>query len=214
MIVIASYNGQNFVPPLLSDLASFNIPNDKICIVSNKSDNPEFLKYLDEIKTQGYNVLHNPRSTYALGAFKYAIDNLKDDVWYGMQDSYRIKEDIFSYVRPKLTDKNMYTFLTFAPGVWDSNDDRFILNMKFGTTKYSKGIFASSIFALDSVIQKVKNDWFIPTNKIEDMASERAVSVVFDRHGIEINGLGLYDPPKTSDPNGYSFFSKTYGGRK
>jgi hypothetical protein len=214
MIVIASYNGLEFVPNLLTDLKNFNISNNKICIVDNKSTDQNFLNYLEQLKKEDYNILHNPKSTYALGAFKYAIDNLKDDVWFGMQDSYRIKQDIFSYVTSKLTDKNMYTFLTFASGVWDSNDDRFILNMKFGTTKYSKGIFASSIFALDSVIQKVKNDWFIPTNKIEDMASERAVSVVFDRHNIEINGLGLYDPPKTSDPNGYPFFSKTYGGRK
>jgi len=210
MIVISTYNGQDYLPHLLKDIKEFNISNDKICIVDDKSTDMLFVKYLVDLKKDGYNILCNPVVSYELGALKYAHDNLKDDVWYSMQDSIRLKYNIFDEIRPKLTNKNMYTFLTFAPGIYDNMDDRTFLTLHYGTLHYSKGIFTNSIFALDEVIQRVKNDWYIPKNKIEAAGSERGISVVFERHGIEINSLGIYDPPKTSDPNGYPFFYKIY----
>jgi len=213
MIVIVTHNGEKCLKNLLSDINNFNIPNNKVCIVDNLSTNEIHLQYLQDIQKVGYNILYNPKSTYEVGAFKYALENLHDDVWFCMQDSIRLKEDIFSSVIPKLTEKNVYTFLTLAPGIFDDINDRRILSMNFGTMKYSKGIFGCSMFALDSVFQKVKNDWFIPSNRTEAAACERTLSVVFDRHEIEIKGLGIYDPPKTSDPDGYSFFSKVYSGR-
>lgn len=213
MIVIATHNGKNYLKDLLSDIKSFNIPNNKVCIVDNLSTNQSDLEYLEQLKKEDYNILHNPKSTFELGAFVYATNILKDGVWFSMQDSIRIKEDIFSYVIPKLTLNNIYTFLTFTYAKYDNNDDRRFLMSRYGTMKYSKGVYASSIFALDEVVEKVKNDFVIPQNKIDAAGSERGVAVVMDKHNIEINGLGEYLPEKTSDPNGYSFFQKIYGAR-
>jgi glycosyltransferase involved in cell wall biosynthesis len=213
MIVIASHNGEKYLKDLLADIKRFNISNNKVCVVDNLSTEESHLEYLKKLKEEGYNILYNPKSTYELGAFKYAVDNLKDDVWFSMQDSIRIKYDIFSEVKPKLTPDNMYTFLTFPYAAYDNNDDRTFLLMRYGTMKYSKGVYASSIFALDEVVQRVKDDWFIPRNKIDAAGSERGVAVIFDRYNIEINGLGIYEPNKSSDPEGYPFFSKIYGGR-
>jgi glycosyltransferase involved in cell wall biosynthesis len=218
MIVIATHNGaikdgQPFLPDLLSDIRGFNIPNNKVCVVDNLSTDQSHLEYLNELKKENYNILYNPISSFELGAFKYGVDNLKDDVWFFMQDSIRIKLNIFEYVIPRLTEKDVYTFLTFQTGMFDDHNDRAFLSIHFGTTYYSRGIYASSIFALDEVIQSVKNDWVIPRSKTEAAACERAVAVVFDRHNIRIHGLGEYEPDRSSDPNGYTFFSKIYGKR-
>jgi hypothetical protein len=213
MIVIASHNGEIHLKNLLKDISSFGIPNNKVCVVDNLSDSPSHLNYLKLLKEQEYNILYNPKSTYELGALKYAIENIQDDVWFSMQDSNRIKYNIFSEVTPKLTKNNIYTFLTFQRGIYDSPDDNTFLLMKMGTLYYSKGIFASSIFALDEVIQKTKNDWIIPTSKIESQATERALSIVFDRHNIEICGMGIYDPNKIDKDDGYPHFRKIFGGR-
>ena len=67
---------------------------------------------------------------------------------------------------------------------------------------------------LDEVAKKVKNDWILPSNKIEAMAMESGACIVFDKYGIEMKGLGVYDPPKTGDPNGYPHFYKIYAARK
>lgn len=213
MIVIVTHNGEKYLRDLLSDIQGFNMPNNKVCIVDNLSTDKPHLEYLENLKKEEYNVLHNPHSTYELGAFVYAVNMLKDDVWFGMQDSIRIKQDIFAYVTPKLTASNMYTFLTFPCNTYDNSDDRNFMLLHYGTTKYSKGVYASSIFALDEVVQKVKKDLFIPRNKLDAAGSERGVAIVMDRHNIEINGLGLYLPDKSSDPEGYPFFSKIYGAR-
>ena len=213
MIVIATHNGEKYLKDLLSDIKGFKISNSKVCVVDNLSTDKSHLEYLEQLKKEDYNILHNPKSTYELGAFIYATDMLKDDIWFSMQDSIRIKEDIFSYVIPKLTQNNIYTFLTFPYATYDNNDDRRFLLLNFGHMKYSKGVYASSIFILDSVMQKIKHDFIIPRSKLDAAASERGVAVILDKHNIEINGLGEYVPEKTSDPNGYSFFSKIYGAR-
>lgn len=213
MIVIATHNGKNLLTDLLADIKGFEIANETICIVDNKSTKQESLDYLQELKTQGYYVLHNPKSTYEVGAYKYALDNFKDSVWFLMQDCNRLKYNIFKEITPKLTPDNVYTLLTFPTGMYDSNYDRMFLNLHFGTTYYSKGIYANTIFALDEVIQKVKDDWIIPQSKLDTAASERALATVFDRHKIKIIGMGEYNPSKSTDPNGYPHFWHIHGGR-
>jgi len=216
MIVLATYNGKKFLEGLLDDIKSFKIFNEDVCIVDNNSTNKDHLEYLIKLKNENYNILYNKRGGYDIGAFKYALDNLKSDVWFCMQDSIRLKQDIFSYVTPLLTNKNVYTILTVPPGLYDNVDDRMFLSLHYKTTQYSSGMFPSSYFALDEVMQKVKNDWYIPTNKIESMGMERGMCVVFDKYGIEIKGLGVYNSTRTGDStkNGYPFFYKIYGGRQ
>jgi GT2 family glycosyltransferase len=213
MIAIVTHNGEPVLKNLLDDISSFNVPNNEVCVVDNLSTTESHLLYLEKLKNEGYNVLHNPDPHWEIGAFKYAIENIKSDVWFCMQDSIHIKQDIFSYVTPKLTENNVYTFLTGPCGLWDDHNDKFLLNLHFGTMTYSKVIFGNMMFAKNSVLQRVKDEWFIPSNRTEAAASERGVSVVFDRHNIKIIGLGYYDPPKTGDPNGYPFFQKIYTGR-
>jgi len=213
LVVTTTYNGKDLLKNLISDINSFGIKNEEICIVDNKSTDEEHLKYLEELKNNDYVVLYNTYGGFNIGGYKYALDNLKADVWFCMQDSIRIKQDIFSYIIPKLTDNNVYTLLTFPSGLYDDRNDITFLSIHYGTSTYSAGCFPHAYFAKDSVLQKVKNEWVIPRNKIEACGMERGAPVVFDKYGIKIHGLGVYDPPKTGDPNGYPFFYKIYGGR-
>ena len=186
MIVIVTHNGEMFLKNLLSDIKGFNIPNEKVCVVDNQSNQKNSLNYLEELKKDNYHILHNIKSTYEIGAYLYALDNLKDDIWFLMQDVNRLKYDIFSEITSKLTKDNVYTLLTFKTGECDSNYDRFFLNLHFGSTYYSKGVYANTMFALDEVIQKVKNDWIAitPKSKLDSAATERALAAVFDKHNI------------------------------
>jgi hypothetical protein len=115
-------------------------------------------------------------------------------VWFFLQDSIRVKQNIFEEITPKLTDKNVYTFLTF-------NDQRILFNPgvseflmeQFQKNSYRLGIFGNMFFAKNSVVQSVKNDWVITTNKLYNNCMEIGLGVIFDRHNIEIIGLDVYD---------------------
>jgi GT2 family glycosyltransferase len=214
MIVITTHNGIAYLRKLLSDIESFNIKPSEICIVDNDSTNKEHLDYIKSLRELNYNVLYNPIGGYNVGGYKYALDNLKADVWFLIQDSIRIKTDIFSEVIPKLTNKNVWTFLTFHRGLFDdSNDIRFMME-HYKTTEYEFGCFPHSYFATNEVLQKVKNEWVIPKNKIETCAMERGIPIVFKKYDISIHGLGMYEPATSGDPDAHTFFSKTYGGRE
>jgi len=212
IIVIVTFNGYQVLTNLLNDIKGFNIPNSEVCIVDNKSNDEEHLAFLKGLEADDYKVLYKSKG-FELSAYKYALDNIEADVWFLLQDSIHIKQDIFSLITPLLTDSNVYSFLTFSPGLYDNHDDRAFLLLNYGTLQYSRANWPSCYFAKDSVLQKVKNEWKLPKNKIEAMAMERGTAIVFDRHNIEIKGLGVYDPPKSADPDAYPFFAKTYKGR-
>ena len=97
--------------------------------------------------------------------------------------------------------------------MYDNGQDITFMLTHYGTTKYSKACFPHSYFALDEVLQKVKNDWHHPVNKIEACGMERGTAIVFDKHGIEIKGLGIYTPELSGDPDHWPFFAKIYGNR-
>jgi glycosyltransferase involved in cell wall biosynthesis len=216
MIVIATYNGENMIKNLLSDIQSFNIPNEEVCIVDNMSPNVEYLK---QLSSYGYKTLLNPYMTYQIGAYIMALDIFKSDIWFFLQDSIRIKENIFEMITPKLTDNNVYTFLTFEYDKYDNPEIRFDLQWHFQTSVYSKGLFGVMFFCKDSVIRSIKDELFIPQNKFANTFTERATSVVLDRHNIEIIGLDEFDEEKINIHGnrvgeGYPFFEKIFKARK
>lgn len=216
MIVIATHNGENVLPNLLGDIKSFNIPNDNVCIVDNASDSTHQLDFLNTIKDDGYNILYNDVSGYEVGAFKSAIDHFTSDVWFCLQDSLRLRENIFEMVEDKLTNNNVYTLLTFETYIHDGGLYMDFLKRNYNTEYYSKGIFGNNIFAKDSVIQLVKNEWIIPTCKLESEAMERGLSVVFDNHKIDIIGIDKLDRSGRlfGGADLYPFFKKVFSRRQ
>lgn len=212
MVIIATHNGLNFLVGLLDDIKRYGVPNEKVVIVDNHSTREDHHRYLEKLKEKGYNVMTNGAPTYEIGAYRWALDNgMKDDVYFFFQDSIRLTENIFETIPPKLTDDNVYTFLTFPCGVHDHDpNDKRCLMEHYGTTEYSKGLFGNMMFARHSVIERVKDDWVIPTDKLGSTTGERGLGVVFDRHNIEIKGMMEYDTNRRLD-SGYPFFKKIHG---
>lgn len=212
MVVFPTYNGgKELIGNILSDLTKFNVPNNEVCIVDNLSTNPTHLEYLETLKPQGYNILYNSRGTYELGAYKLAIDTFKSDIWFCIQDSIRIKQNIFETVPPLLTDKNVYTFI-----FWCNQDYVFVpqiykfLFESYNTVIYDKALFGNMFFARNEVVQLVKDDWVLPTNKWESVSNEMGLGIVFEKHNIQVIGLGACDE-HVDVANGfdhYPFFTK------
>lgn len=212
MVVIPTYNGgKDILEGILSDLAKFNVPNNKICIVDNGSTDHSHLKVLEDIKYNGINVLINPNPGYEIGAYKLAIEKFKSDVWFFLQDSIRIKQNIFEDIPPLLTNKNVYTFLfwrnqdyVFVPEIY-----RFLFE-SYNTVVYDMAIYGNMFFARDEVVQLVKNDWVTPKNKWESVSNEIGLGIVFEKHGIEIIGMDACDDrvDVVNGFDGYPFFTK------
>lgn len=166
MIVIATYNGGAVLKDLLGDIKYYDIPNNEVCVVDNNSTYPEHLRLLINLVKEGYNVLLNSNDSYEVGAFKLAVDTFKSDIWFCLQDSIRIKQNIFETVTPLLTNTNAYTFLTFnEKGILENHGVRDFLKNNFQLEDYRLGLFGNMFFAKNEVVQLVKNDWIIPKDK-------------------------------------------------
>ena len=212
MVVIPTYNGgKELLKGILSDLAKFNVPNNEICIVDNGSIDQSHLRELEDIKYNGINVLINPNPGYELGAYKLAINTFKADVWFCIQDSIRIKQNIFQDIPPLLTNKNVYTFLfwsnmeyVYVPEIY-----KFLFE-SYGRIVYNMALYGNMFFARDEVVRLVMNDWVIPKNKWESVSNEMGLGIVFEKYGIEIVGLDACDE-HVDVANGfdhYPFFTK------
>jgi hypothetical protein len=211
MVVIATHNGSLVLKNLLQDIKSFNISNDEVCVVDNKSTDNSYIEYLNELKKEGYKILFNPSASYQPGAYKLAVETFKSDVWYFFMDSIRIKQNIFETIEPKLTDTNAYTLLTFDwPDHVFQNVIYEFLYKYYQTVTYKTGIVGNIFFAKDKVIQKVIKDWGMPDNKLENTAMEIGFGLAFDKNNIEIIGLDVSDE-RVDAYNGftvYPFFDK------
>lgn len=211
MIVIVTHDGDNMLLNLLKDLNNYNIKNSEICIVDNFSKNEEHLKKLKILKLLDYNVLYNNNDTYELGAFKIAYENLNADMWFLLQDSIRIKKNIFNMIIPKLNDNNLYTLLTFnIPQLILKKSIYEFLFKYFKKVSYRNGIFGNMFFAKNNVINKFYNDLIIPRNKEESMFMEIGLSIIMNNNNINIHGLDIVDKRVNVDTgfDSYSFFSK------
>ena len=212
MIVIATNNGINFLPNLLSDLEKFNI-TEEISIIDTQSSDSEFMDYLDNLKSfnkfkLNINVCQTPYKGFDTGAYIYAIQNLKSDRFIFLQDSIRIKNvGFFNLIEEKLKTSNVVTILTFEGGWWDNQTQKDFSLKHFGTTIFDKGIFGPmfSISYTDS--QKLSN-LIYPTDKEQQNAMERCWSIIFKEQNFTIDCLeGIHNDFKINNDR-YEYFTK------
>jgi hypothetical protein len=172
MIVVATNNGINFLPNLLSDLEKLNI-EEEISIIDTQSNDSEFIDYLENLKSfnkfnLNINVYQTPYKGFDTGAYIYAIQNLKSDRFIFLQDSIRIKNmGFFNLIDEKLKTSNVVTLLTFDGNWWDNQIQKDFSLKHFGTTIFETGIFGPmfTISYLDS--QKIEKNLLIyPENKV------------------------------------------------
>jgi hypothetical protein len=214
MIVVATNNGINFLPNLLSDLEKLNI-EEEISIIDTQSNDSEFIDYLENLKSfnkfkLNINVYQTPYKGFDTGAYIYAIQNLKSDRFIFLQDSIRIKNiDFFNLIDEKLKISNVVTLLTFEGNWWDNQIQEDFSLKHFGTTIYETGIFGPmfAISYLDS--QKIEKNLLIyPENKEQQKAMERCWDIIFKKTNLTVDNLeGSHNDLKINNDD-YQYFTK------
>jgi hypothetical protein len=213
MIVITTHNGDYMLLNLLNDINKFNIKNNEICIVDNISTDEKHLEKLIFLEKLGYNILYNKNDSYEIGAFKIAYENFKSDIWVLLQDSIRIKEDVFNMIIPYLTNSNIYTFLTFYfPNLINQEFVYKKLYEQFNNNNltFKKGIFGNMFFCKNNIAELIYKSIDIPNSKNDSKTTEISLSILMEKNNININGLDILDN-RADFINGfdtYSFFSK------
>jgi len=212
MIVIATNNGTNFLPNLLSDLEKFNI-TEEVSIIDTQSSDSEFMDYLDNLKSfnkfkLNINVYQTPYKGFDTGAYIYAIQNLKSDRFIFLQDSIRIKNvGFFNLIEEKLKTSNVVTILTFEGGWWDNQTQKNFSLKHFGTTIFDKGIFGP-MFSISYTDSQKLNNLIYPTDKEQQKAMERCWSIIFKEQNFTVDCLeGTHNDFKINN-DGYNYFTK------
>jgi hypothetical protein len=200
MIVIATNNGKKHLIELLENLNQLGIKYP-VSIIDTQSTDQETVDFLNQITDNNpYNfkisVYQTPYRGFDSGAYMYAINNIKSDRFYFLQDSLRIKDpNFFNNINEKLKPGIVVPLITFASNLYDGPDQiEFCLN-NFEDTKFTKGIFGPMFSVLNEDIQKIDKKFLIwPTNKRMQMGMERGWGILFDKYEFIIDSLeGDYD---------------------
>jgi glycosyltransferase involved in cell wall biosynthesis len=89
MIVIATNNGMEFLPRLLSSIEKYGSGEHKICVVDTGSDDEKFLEYLKTLP-EDYIVTQTPYKGYETGAYIHAYKNYVSDGYIFLHDSMEV----------------------------------------------------------------------------------------------------------------------------
>jgi hypothetical protein len=214
MIVIATNNGKPYLLELLSDFQRIGV-SDEISIIDTQSTDIESLEFLESLKIKNdfglkINVYQTPYRGFDTGAYIYAINNLKSDKFYFMQDSIKIKSiEYFNEINKRLKVGTVVPLITFGPHLYDENEQIIFCYENFDSIEYDKGIFGPIFAITNEDVRKIDKKYLVyPTNKMLQMGMERGWSVLFKKYGFEIEPIeGAYDYMKLSN-DGYSLFKK------
>jgi hypothetical protein len=214
MIVIATNNGKPYLLELLKDFQKIGI-SDEIAIIDTQSTDAESLEFLESLKIKNefglnINVYKTPYRGFDTGAYIYAINNLKSDRFYFMQDSIKIKSiEYFNEINKRLKIGTIVPLITFGPHLYDENEQINFCYENFDSIEYDKGIFGPIFAITNEDVQKIDKKYLVyPTNKMLQMGMERGWAVLFKKYGFEIEPIeGAYDYSKLSN-DGYSLFKK------
>jgi hypothetical protein len=140
----------------------------------------------------------------------YAMNNIKADKFYFIQDSIRIKNfNIFENFDNKLKIGTIVPLITFPSDLYDSQEQIDFCIKTYGKSDYTKGIFGPMFSILSEDIKKIDKKFLVyPTNKMLQMGLERGWGVIFDICGFNIDPLEeKYDYTQLIDDQ-YSQFKK------
>jgi hypothetical protein len=163
-------------------------PEEKIVIVDSFSDDVSYIE--DIIKIPNVLVLDEQNKNYVIGALWKAYDAFPDEHHYVLiHDSMFINKPLTKF----LEDDQSYSFMYFVQTPEPSHQpiiDRFV-GPGYAHTPGNPmvGIFGTTCIIKDNLIKQfVKNNvhqTFLPINKEEDQASERAMGVLFSLEGVD-----------------------------
>jgi len=221
MIVIASHNGKLHLSKLLVNLEDIDLLGHDVAIIDTQSNELDTIEFLDSIaKTNPYNytihVHKTPYRGFDTGAYIYAINNIKSDKFFFIQDSIRIKRsDFFKAIDEKLKPGTAVNLIQFNTNLYDSQEQVDFCFNSFGQIKYNKGVFGPMFSIHVEDIKRIKSDHLIyPINKIQQMGMERGWAILFDIYGITLDSLeGDYNFEMLINDK-YKYFTKFIIKRK
>ena len=195
MIVIATNNGKSLLTDLLFDLDNIN-PKCGVSIIDTQSTDLEsqlFLNYLELENPYKFDikVYRTPYKGYDSGAYMYAMNNIKADRFYFLQDSIRIKDpNIFENFDNKLKVGTVVPFIAFPGNLYDNQEQIDFCLKTYGRSEFTKGIFGPMFSILNEDVQKINKELLVyPTNKVLQMGLERGWAIIFDICGFNIEPL-------------------------
>ncbi len=215
MIVIATNNGKQFLENLLKDIESCKF-SDKISIIDTQSTDAESIEYLNELINNknkfnlNITIYKTPYRGFDTGAYIYAINNINSEYYIFLQDSIRIKNNMFfQEIYNRLKPNTVIPLITFEGNRWDTDEQKNFAIKYFNTIEFDKGIFGPIFAARNEDLQKIdKSLLFYPTNKQQQQAMERIWCIIFNKYNFIISPLeGDYDDDKLFN-NKYMYFSK------
>lgn len=191
MIVIASYNGINFLPGLIKSLEEFGPHDEEYLVVNNQSTDPEFINYLNTLDSSlNIKVETCPYNGYDTGAYLWAYRTFPAEEYMFLQDSIKIKDsNWFNEFRNKWTeDCGLVSWLVFD-GMYDNSEQELFIKSAVGSSD-TRGwgvfgpIFYTKKYVLDQLEEKELLVNCIPKNKNEQMGMERGWSAIMNLAGF------------------------------
>lgn len=186
MIVIATNNGKDLLINLLSDLENIN-PECGVSIIDTQSTDIESQTFLNDIELNNpykfdIKVHRTPYRGYDSGAYIYAMNNIKADRFYFLQDSIRIKDiNIFDNFDKKLKTGTIVSLITVPSNLYDNQEQIDFCLKTYGKKDFTKGIFGPMFSILNEDVQKINKKFLVyPTSKILQMGLERGWAIIFD----------------------------------
>jgi glycosyltransferase involved in cell wall biosynthesis len=183
MIVIATNNGNEYLPKLLTSIELHGTENHKICIVDTGSTDEAFLIYLNNLDSAKYIITHTPYKGYDTGAYIHAYRNFIDDEYIFMHDSIEIlTNDWISCFKQNDPDVCYYS----AFDICYDNDEQLnhLMDIGIHNPDTVKGVFGPIFYIkthiLDLISQTYNLSDILPKNKMEQMGMERGWAMMID----------------------------------
>lgn len=212
MIVIATNNGKSQLEKLLKSLEEIHKEMIIVDTGSNDIDHVNYLKSLN--KKSNYTVTKTPNKNYDTGAYVWAYQNFKSEIYHFLHDSIQIKKNtFFDDVELFLEDYDVVAYIKFNFLGYGDDNWKSIFYKNTGDHIYDYGIFGPmfSIKRSSFNIINVENIK-LPVNKTEQTAFEGIWPMIFKSYNLNVKTLEEYDNSKILSDK-YDNFTKTFLNR-
>lgn len=207
MIVIATNNGWDYLPTCVDSLR-LHASGANAVIVDTGSSDEKYRAFAEKSAVDAgmrFLQVRPGESGYEHGALMKAYREFPDEQEFMfLQDSLKMKSD--HTLRDFMDGLNYFDVVAwhyFSQGGsgWDGDEQRQWLQQNFGDDQYGIGIYGS-VFAIkrDSLrLLEGEVAHIIVDNKMKSMGMERAWSILFRRHGMNVTYLEGYKGPIGSE---------------
>lgn len=209
MIVIATYNGFEFLPRLLNSIELFGSSNHKICIVDTGSNDIKSINYINSLDTDKY-IIHRQNGGYDTGAYLYAYNAYKsyESEYIFMHDSIEVltSEWIDNF---KLFNTDVCYYAAFHM-FFDSNEQvEWLCKTSIYNHSTPFGVFGPIFYIKSHILNLISTRFnlnnIIPTNKQEQQHMERGWAMMIDAVTKSVSWLSIFhgsvDNPMILYPN-------------